>query len=44
MSRQELEKLIVKIRKQMEKAAADLDFETAASLRDQMFELKERLK
>ena len=44
MSRGELEKLITKIRKQMEKAAADLDFETAAHLRDQMFELKNRLK
>ena len=44
MSRGELEKLITKIRKQMEKAAADLDFETAAHLRDQMFELKSRLK
>ena len=43
MSRAEIEKLIVKIKKQMEKAAADLDFETAAGLRDQMFELKDKL-
>lgn len=44
MSRGELEKLISRLKNQMEKAAADLDFETAASLRDQMFELKAKLK
>ena len=43
MTRKELEKIITKIRKQMEKAAADLDFETAAQLRDQMLELKKKL-
>ena len=43
MSGKELEKLIARIRRQMEKAAADLDFETAAQLRDQMLELKKRL-
>jgi excinuclease ABC subunit B len=40
MSRRELEKLIGDIQKKMKKAAADLDFETAAALRDQMIELK----
>ena len=40
MSRQELEKLIKKVEKQMKAAAADLDFETAAELRDKMIELK----
>jgi len=43
MSAQELEKLIAKIRRQMEKAAADLDFETAAQLRDQMMDLRKKL-
>ncbi|MCR4866150.1 MAG: excinuclease ABC subunit UvrB [Lachnospiraceae bacterium] len=40
MSRDELVKLIEKIEKQMKKAAAELDFETAAELRDKMIELK----
>ncbi len=44
MSRKELEKLIAKLTKQMQKAAAELDFETAASLRDQMLDLKGRLR
>ena len=43
MNRDELEKLIGKIEKQMKKAAADLDFETAAELRDKMIELKKAL-
>ncbi len=43
MSKAEIEKLITKVEKQMRKAAADLDFETAASLRDQMLELKKHL-
>ena len=43
MNRDELEKLIGKIEKQMKKAAADLDFETAAELRDKMIELKKTL-
>ena len=43
MSRQELEKLISKVTKQMQKAAAELNFEEAAELRDQMKELKEKL-
>ena len=44
MSRQELEKLIKKVEKQMKAAAADLDFETAAELRDKMIELKKNLE
>ncbi len=40
MSDQELKKLIAEVKKKMEKAAADLDFESAAMLRDQMLELK----
>lgn len=41
MSSKELEKLISKIEKQMKKAAAELDFETAAQLRDEMVRLKQ---
>ena len=41
MSKTELEKLIKDVSKQMRKAAADLDFETAAQLRDKMIELKQ---
>lgn len=44
MSREELEKLIGGIRKQMKKAAADLNFEAAAELRDKMIELKKQLE
>jgi excinuclease ABC subunit B len=40
MSKQELEKLIKAVEKQMKKAAADLNFEAAAELRDKMVELK----
>lgn len=43
MSAQELEKLIGNVQKKMKKAAADLDFETAAMLRDQMVDLKKHL-
>ena len=43
MSREELQKLIREIEKQMRKAAADLNFEAAAQLRDQMIELKKYL-
>ncbi len=43
MSRDELEKLIGKVQKKMKKAAAELDFETAATLRDQMISLKTHL-
>ena len=44
MSRKELEKLIADIQKKMQKAAADLNFEAAAQLRDKMLELKEKLR
>ena len=40
MSEQELKTLISKVEKQMRKAAADLDFETAAQLRDRMIMLR----
>lgn len=40
MSKEELKKLIDKTEKQMKKAAMDLDFESAAMLRDKMVELK----
>ncbi|MCR4785188.1 MAG: excinuclease ABC subunit UvrB [Lachnospiraceae bacterium] len=43
MSRDELKKVIDKIEKQMRKAAAELDFEAAAMLRDKMIELKRNL-
>lgn len=43
MSEDEIQKLVAKIEKQMRKAAADLDFETAAELRDKMVELKKQL-
>ncbi len=44
MSRRELEKLISEIQKKMQRAAADLNFEAAAELRDKMIELKEKLR
>lgn len=44
MDVEELKKLIGKIEKQMRKAAADLDFETAAELRDQMIDVKKKLE
>ncbi len=40
MSRKELDKLIAEVKKKMEKAAAELNFEAAAELRDKMIELK----
>ena len=40
MSRQELEKLIKEVTKKMQKAAAELNFEAAAELRDKMVQLK----
>ena len=43
MSRKELEKLIKEVEKQMKVAAAELDFERAAILRDQNVELKRSL-
>ena len=44
MDREELEKLIATIQKKMKKAAADLNFEAAAELRDKMIELKNKLQ
>ena len=44
MNCKELEKLIAGVEKQMKKAAADLNFEAAAELRDKMVELKVKLK
>lgn len=43
MNKEELEKLIKDITKQMKKAAAELNFEAAAELRDKMTELKIQL-
>ena len=43
MSVQELEKLIKELTKQMKKAAAELNFEAAAELRDKLVELKRML-
>ena len=44
MDRRELEKLIADVQKKMQKAAADLNFEAAAELRDKMVELKQKLQ
>ncbi|MCD7865122.1 MAG: excinuclease ABC subunit UvrB [Clostridiales bacterium] len=44
MSKKELEKLIKDVTKKMEKAAAELNFEAAADLRDKMIELKNVLR
>ena len=43
MSRKELTKLIAQVEKQMRAAAADLNFEQAAELRDWMLQLKGNL-
>ncbi len=43
MDRQELEKLIAEVQKKMQRAAADLNFEAAAELRDKMLDLKRSL-
>lgn len=44
MDPQELKKLIEQMQKKMKKAAAELDFEAAAELRDKMISLKKHLK
>ena len=44
MNRKELMKLITKVEKQMREAAANLNFEQAAELRDKMIELKKNLE
>ena len=44
MDKKELEKLIGEVQKKMQRAAADLDFESAAELRDKMIELKKHLR
>ena len=43
MTRKELTKRIGQVEKQMRAAAADLNFEQAAELRDKMIELKKSL-
>ena len=43
MTEDELKKLIAKVEKNMRKAAAELNFEAAAELRDKMIELKKAL-
>ncbi len=43
MSKKELEKHVKQVEKKMKKAAAELDFETAVVLRDQLLELKTQL-
>jgi excinuclease ABC subunit B len=40
----QLEKAILKVKKEMERAARDLDFMEAARLRDQMFSMQKKLK
>lgn len=44
MNRKELEKVITDVQKKMQRAAADLNFEAAAELRDKMIELKQKLQ
>jgi excinuclease ABC subunit B len=44
MSKKELKKTIDKIQKKMQTAAAELNFELAAQLRDQMLSLKQMLR
>lgn len=43
MSHKELEKLLKELSKQMHKAAAELDFERAAELRDRIIEIKKSM-
>ena len=44
MTRAEIKKLMDKLNQRMRRAAAELDFETAAELRDEQIKLKEYLK
>ncbi len=44
MTPKELEKLIANVQKKMQKAAAELNFEAAAELRDKMIELRQKLQ
>ncbi len=44
MSKEEIQKLIRNVKKQMEGAAKELDFVKAAQFRDEMFELEKKLK
>jgi excinuclease ABC subunit B len=44
MSKEQLEKLLTTTRKNMEKAAKDLDFMEAARLRDEMFALENMIR
>ena len=44
MDKKELEKLIATVQKKMKQAAAELNFEAAAELRDKMVELKKQLE
>ena len=43
MSKKELKNLISQLEKQMRQAAAELNFEEAANLRDRMIEVKKML-
>ena len=43
MNAKDLKALIARVKKQMERAAANLDFETAAQLRDRMLDLRKYL-
>lgn len=43
MTLDELEKLASKIEKRMRKAASELDFESAAELRDQLLDLRKQI-
>ncbi|MBQ7581503.1 MAG: excinuclease ABC subunit UvrB [Lachnospiraceae bacterium] len=44
MDAKELEKLIAQVKKKMQQAAAELDFESAAELRDKMLTLRKQLE